>query len=259
MLEKTWEFGMSTAVMGPLGVGKTFGVTALLNQLARERRLQPSAGATPPQRWTSVTMKADSSAKSLLVGLYSALTGSSSGMNSVKAHSQTQLNQRVVDHVMQQHVRVLVLDEAQTLSVSLLDTLIHLPDNVPDGTAPFGIVLIGTPELHLKIEQTGQLGQRVVFEHEMLPLQRIDMDAVLSVLAPVLTSLQQQKQWEVPGGGHHSWKQLCDKVFAHCDGTWRPLLNLTRLITSYVAQGCAPEEAVRTALGMLVPANRNRR
>lgn len=258
LLESTWELGMSTVVLGPLGIGKTYSVKAQLNQLAAQRNASVAAGTTPRQRSVFVDQTPESSEKALLVGLYAELSGSSSGLNAVKAQSVKQLTQRVVEHLAQQHVRVIAFDEAQGLSPAQLNTLIHLPDHMEAGHS-LGLVLLGPPELRHKVRATGQTGQRGTFEHDMLPLQRADLDKVLPMLSPSLRVLQQRKQWTAPDKTGQTWKLLCDDIYGRCDGTWRPVNNVVRLTESLVVKGSTPEEAIYTALTMLVSANQGRR
>lgn len=251
-LDQTWDKGLGMMVTGQYGVGKTYGVEHLLKEIQAGRRLNTGANGVPRDRWTGHMVQKDTSSKAVVFGLYAELSRTSSGMNSAKSLTVPQISQRVVEHLVRQRVRVLVLDEVQDLNVEQLNTLLHLPDKVAEGCDRFGLVLIGTPELESLVRQTGQLGQRVVMHHQMLPLRPVDIDVVLPQLAPVCESLKHQKKWKDDDGTTKTWDALCKRLFTHCDGGWRPLRNFAEFVLMFVANGMSVDAAIEAAFKSLI-------
>lgn len=251
-LDRAWEKGLGMMVTGGFGVGKTYGVEQLLNEIQAGRRINTSVSGVPRDRWTSHMVQKDTSSKAVVFGLYAELSRTTSGMNSAKSLTVPQISQRVVEHLVRQRVRVLVLDEVQDLNAEQLNTLLHLPDKVPDGCEKFGLVLIGNANLESLVRQTGQMGQRVAMHHPMLPLRPADIDVVLPQLAPVFEPFRQQKKWKSDDGTAKTWDALCKQVMAHCDGGWRPLRDFSDSVVTFVANGKSVDAAVDAAFKLLI-------
>ena len=84
-----------------------------------------------------------------------------------------ELNNYLVDQLEQGHIVSLLVDEAQNLSNAMLEELRLLSNLETDKAKLIQIVLIGQPELELKLEQPElrQLKQRVAIRCRLAPLK----------------------------------------------------------------------------------------
>jgi general secretion pathway protein A len=146
-------------VTGEIGTGKTTLCRMLLNRLDDHVR-------------TAIILNPQFSETQLLHLILKDL-GIESRLRSKLALTET-LNQFLLEQSSQGHNVVLIIDEAQNLSVRQLEQIRLLSNLETEKTKLLQIVLVGQPELldKLKLSALRQLNQRVAVRYHLLPLTK---------------------------------------------------------------------------------------
>src|SRR3989338_5311037 len=146
-------------ITGEIGTGKTTLCKALLRQL-------------DPSTKTALILQPTLSELQLLQAIVQDF-----GMNPVKVDRLglfTQLNAFLLDQAERGQNIVLVIDEAQTLSLRLLEQLRMLSNLETDKQKLIQIILVGQPQLRdkLALPELEQLRQRIGVRYHITPLDR---------------------------------------------------------------------------------------
>ena len=146
-------------ITGEIGAGKTTLCRALLSRLDRKTKSAYIFNSTLPQLSLLQTILED-------YGI--AVTGRT------KASLLKQLNHFLIDELTRGGNVVLIIDEAQNLSASMLEEIRMLSNLETDKEKLFQIVLVGQPELKNKLAAPGlkQLRQRIAVRFHITPLEK---------------------------------------------------------------------------------------
>lgn len=155
-------------IIAEVGVGKTLLCRKLLNTLCDDVKTCyiPNPDLTP-----------DAFRQALAIELGMELDGLITQHALIKA-----INDCLLRHHAEGRRVVLVVDEAQALSVETLETLRLLTNLETESSKLLQIVLFGQPELQEKLNQPSlrQLQQRIIFSYYVKPLGEDDIDKYLS-------------------------------------------------------------------------------
>ena len=154
-------------ITGEVGTGKTTLCKPLLRHL-------------DPATKTALILQPDLSELQLMAAIIQDF-----GMNPMRANRLTlfnQLNQFLLEQATLDNNIVLVIDEAQNLSLRLLEEIRLLSNLETDKTKLIQIILVGQPQLREKLARPAleQLRQRIGVRYHMTPL---DTDEVCTYIA----------------------------------------------------------------------------
>ena len=145
-------------ITGEVGTGKTTLCKALLRHL-------------DPTTKTALILQSDLSELQLLQAVVTDF-----GLNPMEVNRLglfNQLNQFLLDQASQGHNIVLVIDEAQRLSLRVLEQIRMLSNLETDKDKLIQIILVGQPQLRDKLAQPAleQLRQRIGVRYHIMPLE----------------------------------------------------------------------------------------
>jgi len=202
-------------ITGEIGTGKTTLCKALLRQLGDQTR-------------TALILHSNHSALQLLQAIVHDF-----GLNPMRNTKLTlfsQLSEFLVDQATQGQNIVVVIDEAQNLSVQVLEQIRQLSNLETDKDKLIQIILVGQPELRdkLNLPALRQLQQRVGVRYHMTPL---DLDEVGTYI---------QHRLEVAGSdGTLAWSEEAIEEVYFCSKGIPRLINQVcdrALLACYVLQ-----------------------
>lgn len=205
----------STVVIGPPGAGKTSAVTAAVNaHNAREfERLEQDDDAGPRVRVEWVRASNADGKKTGLIDVYACVVGRAS-TRMRQAFTTAELIEVLAQECQQRNIRALVIDEAQKVSPQNLDQIRQITDAAKAEGHPFGVMLIGTPELRRLVAQTGQLGQRYTGLVDIQPLPKHEMLETVPKLHPDLPRLRAEL-------GEPAWRLFAEDFVRVSNGSLR--------------------------------------
>jgi general secretion pathway protein A len=153
-------------VTGEIGAGKSTLVAHLLATIDRERLNAVSL--------VSTQVEGDDMLRLVAQGLGVSAEGP-------KARVLDAVENRLVEEARRGRRTLIVVDEAQTLSVSALEELRMLSNFTSQGRALVQIFLLGQPEFRDKLAEGGleQLRQRVIATHHLEPMEASEIEAYL--------------------------------------------------------------------------------
>ena len=149
-------------ITGDIGSGKTTVCRTLLNQL-------------DPQTKTALIMHTNMSGKDLLMAILEDWGIEVNPMSS-KVKLQTQINNYLIEQLGQNNNVVLIIDEAQNLTTSVLEEVRMLSNLETENEKLIQIVFLGQPELKDKLAspKLEQLRQRIAVYYHLTPLNTED-------------------------------------------------------------------------------------
>ncbi|MBI2885360.1 MAG: AAA family ATPase [Candidatus Omnitrophica bacterium] len=149
-------------ITGEIGTGKTTLCRALVRQL-------------DPTTKTALILHSNLSELQLLHGVVQDF--GLDPMRNTRVDLFQQLNRFLLDEATEGHNVVLVIDEAQNLSLRLLEQIRMLSNLETDKEKLIQIVLVGQPQLRDKLNQPSlrQLQQRIAVRYHILPLDADDI------------------------------------------------------------------------------------
>jgi general secretion pathway protein A len=199
-----------TVVTGEVGVGKTLLVYALLKDLSP--KIKTAFIFQTPLGFEHLL-------KSVLQELKVSWRAEEDNLFSLLAKFRNYLDERLA----QGETVAIVIDEAQALSEQVLQSLFKMYDRDPAGTALLQIVLVGHPELDLKLNtQTLHLfKKRVGLRCRVRPLAREEgigyirhrLKLVGRNMSEVLSSQATSQIWQFAEGVPRIMNLLCDRAF----------------------------------------------
>ena len=149
-------------ITGDVGSGKTTVCRTLLNKLDNMTK-------------TALITNSNLSAKDLLISILDDLEIDYTPGSKAKLHAQ--LNQYLIEQLRLDHNVVLIVDEAQNLTPSLLEEVRMLSNLETEQEKLIQIIFMGQPELKKKLAlpQLEQLRQRIAVYFHLTPLEFEDM------------------------------------------------------------------------------------
>ncbi|MDX2480803.1 MAG: AAA family ATPase [Desulfuromusa sp.] len=142
------------------------------------------------------------------------------GNSSVKVFIDL-INHYLLDAHSQGKQTVLIIDEAQNLSVDVLEQIRLLTNLETDKRKLLQVIMLGQPELNLMLEQRElrQLAQRVTARYHLEPLSRNEIEGYLSfrlavagVERPLFPKVTVNKLYRLTGGVPRLINLLCDRA-----------------------------------------------
>ena len=219
-------------ISGEIGTGKTTLIKALLQRLDNKTEVASIFNTTvgPDEFLSLVLQEFDQD-----------VAGTS------RTEKLNRLNTFLIDHYAQDHNVVLIVDEAQNLSIETLEEIRLLSNLQTAKDYLLQIVLVGQPELRHKLSHPRmvQLAQRIAVHYHLTPLTEKE------------TELYIQHRLEVASGEGDTrnifTEDAMEVIFQHTQGTPR-LINLlcdACLVYAYadevsVITGAMVEEAVKS-------------
>jgi hypothetical protein len=239
-----------TAIVGPLGVGKSYTVEYLTREIdeAEAAQARESEGAHVPRRVFTFTTSTAAGRKTLLLDLYEAITGETLSAGNRRAWTPRHLIECVVTETLAERYHLLVVDEAQMADETNLDQLRQVGDVAAKRGHPLGIVVVGTEELREKLVRIRQLGQRFSCEIRMPRITREEIGPHVIGFHPHLPALAEQL-------GAARWDALLAELFAKVNGSFRRLavvLTNANAITRGRGEWMT-EDVLRVAIEKLAP------
>src|SRR3972149_9333902 len=188
-------------ITGDIGSGKTTVCRALINQLDRKTH-------------TALITNTHMSGKDLLMTILEDLEIDYQPGSKSKLHSQ--LNAYLIDQLRGHNNVVLIIDEAQNLTPSLLEEVRMLSNLETENEKLIQIIFLGQPELKKKLalSRLEQLRQRIAVYFQLTPLDKVD------AWAYILHRLK------VAGGGDRQFftEGALERIYAFSNGVPR-LIN----------------------------------
>ncbi len=219
-------------ISGEIGTGKTTLIKALLQRLDNQTEVASIFNSTVrPEEFLSLVLQE--------------FDQDPAGLG--RTEKLDRLNTFLIDHYTQDHRVVLIVDEAQNLSIETLEEIRLLSNLQTAKDYLLQIVLVGQPELRHKLSHPRmvQLAQRVAVHYHLAPLTEKE------------TELYIQHRLEVASGQGDAQniftEDAMEVIFQHTQGTPR-LINLlcdACLVYAYadevsVITGAMVEEAVKS-------------
>ena len=189
-------------ITGDIGTGKTTICRALLNKIDKNVK-------------TAVLFNSFLNEEELLESIL--LDFGFSFKGKTKKDRVTVLNRLLIDWLSQGKGAVLIIDEAQNLSVAVLEQIRMLSNLETEKEKLLQIILLGQLELDQKLRspELKQLNQRVAIRHHLLPLTRMETESYIYQRLLVAGSQ----------GTIHFSKSALDEIYKFSKGTPR-LINL---------------------------------
>ena len=151
-----------------------------------------------------------------------------------------------VDYVIEQHAQgrkiVLIVDEAQNLSVKALEELRLLSNVNIDADIFMQLVLTGQPELSdkLNLPELEQFAQRIGVEYHLRALSYPETQKYI------------EHRMEIAGADHKIFtNEACAAIFCYSEGVPRRINNLADFALVYAFADDAKEVSVNTVLDMI--------
>lgn len=150
-------------ITGEIGTGKTTLCRALLNQLDEKRKTAFILNSNLPELQLLLAITTDFG---LLI------------KPKTKINILSELNKFLIEQLKSGYNVVLIIDEAQNLKATQLEQIRLLSNLETDKEKLIQIVLVGQPELKIKLDSPGleQLRQRIAVRYHILPLEREEVD-----------------------------------------------------------------------------------
>jgi general secretion pathway protein A len=235
-----WQAAGFAVITGEVGCGKTTIVQHFLGDkrklsIALLSNVHPGMGPLLP--WVLDSLGAES--------------GES------RAH---ELHRRLVTFLKQKHAAgeraVLVIDEAQNLSVEALEELRVLSNVNAGRDLVLQIVLIGQPELRATLSLPGmrQFAQRIVVDYHLTPLRRDETQAYVAHRLAVaggsrdlISTDAVERVHECAGGVPRLVNILCDTALVYGFAEQRPVVDaeLVEMVLADKAGGVLPIKTAR--------------
>lgn len=154
-------------ITGEIGAGKTTLCRALLSQLDRKTKSAFIFNSTLPELQLLQAIVED----------YGIVVSGRTKVSLLK-----QLNRFLIDELSRGGNVVLIIDEAQNLSTSILEEVRMLSNLETDKEKLFQIVLVGQPELKNKLASPAltQLRQRIAVRFHITPLENNEVEAYIN-------------------------------------------------------------------------------
>jgi len=153
-------------ITGDIGSGKTTVCRTLINKFDSRTK-------------TALITNTHMSGKDLLMSILEDLEVNYQPGSKSKLHSQ--LNNYLIEQLRQDHNVVIIIDEAQNLTPSVLEEVRMLSNLETENEKLIQIVLLGQPELKKKLAlpRLEQLRQRVAVYYHLTPLNREDAESYI--------------------------------------------------------------------------------
>ncbi len=194
-------------ITGEVGSGKTTVCRALLNRLGRETE-------------TILVTNTFLGAKDLLCAILDDLGIEYSGGSKARLHAL--LNQYLIDQIRMDRNVVLIIDEAQNLSPSVMEEVRMLSNLETESEKLIQIIFLGQPELKdkLALRRLEQLRQRIAVYYHLGPLSREEVQAYVAHRLKVagrpeqdiFTDAALESLHRFSGGIPRILNQLCDSA-----------------------------------------------
>jgi DNA transposition AAA+ family ATPase len=223
LLEHQLRLGLrgveSTLMHGPPGVGKTAAVSRYLDGIRRSQMAEQLAtGQLPAEILFYETSKA-SGPKTVLADIYSLLIRRPISKRSRQDWSPTLYVDQITERVIDDNVRLIIIDEAQMIDAANIDLLRQLPDAAARRGHSLRLFLIGNEGLVRNVRQTGQDGERFTGDVAYPALSP-------SIVAPHLGSFHPGLGALRDGLEAKAWKALERDLLAAAAGSFRRLTTL---------------------------------
>jgi type II secretory pathway predicted ATPase ExeA len=216
-----------TVVTGEIGAGKTTLVRSLLNKLDDEYLI-------------GLINNTSESFGQLMEWVLDALEIPSSATDNAGRYRD------YVDFVIEQHAKgkkiVLIVDEAQNLSVKALEELRLLSNVNIDADIFMQLVLTGQPELSdkLNLPELEQFAQRIGVEYHLRALSYPETQKYI------------EHRMEVAGADHKIFtNEACAAIFCYSEGVPRRINNLCDFALVYAFADDSKEVNVNTVIDMI--------
>lgn len=216
-----------TVVTGEIGAGKTTLVRSLLNKLDDEYLI-------------GLINNTSESFGQLMEWVLDALEIPSSATDNAGRYRD------YVDFVIEQHAKgkkiVLIVDEAQNLSVKALEELRLLSNVNIDADIFMQLVLTGQPELSdkLNLPELEQFAQRIGVEYHLRALSYPETQKYI------------EHRMEVAGANHKIFtNEACAAIFCYSEGVPRRINNLCDFALVYAFADDSKEVNVNTVIDMI--------
>lgn len=216
-----------TVVTGEIGAGKTTLVRSLLNKLDDEYLI-------------GLINNTSESFGQLMEWVLDALEIRSSATDNAGRYRD------YVDFVIEQHAKgkkiVLIVDEAQNLSVKALEELRLLSNVNIDADIFMQLVLTGQPELSdkLNLPELEQFAQRIGVEYHLRALSYPETQKYI------------EHRMEVAGADHKIFtNEACAAIFCYSEGVPRRINNLCDFALVYAFADDSKEVNVNTVIDMI--------
>lgn len=166
-------------ITGDIGSGKTTVCRTLLNQLDRKTQV-------------ALITNTHLSGKDLLVSVLEEFEVDFEAGSRAKLHSQ--LNHYLIDQLRKDHNVVLIIDEAQNLTPSVLEEVRMLSNLETENEKLIQIIFLGQPELKSKLAlpRLEQLRQRIAVYYHLAPLNKEDTREYILHRLKVASGSEQQ-------------------------------------------------------------------
>jgi type II secretory pathway predicted ATPase ExeA len=204
----------NTLLVGPRGVGKTFAVTTLLEEINAEESQKLSSFEQTPRRGFYLAASEAKGSRTILVDLKQAITRREVSAGARRTHTPSYMIETIVAELINLSIHLLVIDEAQLVNAANLDLLRQIPDCARQRNHTLGIVYVGNDGLRASLVAIGQLGQRVSHEIRLEPITESVLMQYLSSFHPDLETLKEA----IPA---KTWKQLVGRLFQATGGNHR--------------------------------------
>lgn len=146
-------------ITGEIGTGKTTLCRALLSQLDEKRKTAFILNSNLPENQLLLAIATDFG---LLI------------KHKTKINILLELNQFLIEQLKSGYNVILIIDEAQNLKTVQLEQIRLLSNLETDKEKLIQIILVGQPELKIKLNSPGleQLRQRIAVRYHILPLEK---------------------------------------------------------------------------------------
>ena len=216
-LDTAIRHGRMTAVIGERGSGKSLAAHAMMQQFEQteEERAELSADYQPRLLVRLGTVRTGDG-RELLAMVYRSIMGTDLRRTGAKGRllPYEQLRDEVVEHILAMNVVGLVIDEAECLShealevlrdilatveVAATDRVVRVGASSTYRPSPFGVVLLGTPELRQQLLGMPEWGQRLVSMFEIPGLAWEEAAAGYEASLPSFLTYANadREEWEV--------------------------------------------------------------
>lgn len=208
----------STLLVGPRGVGKSFGVRMLLRDFEKQALAADLEGREVRQHRFFETGQSHGS-KTALIDVYSQVARVTIGKRSRQDWTPTQFINQIVERAEADRVRLIVIDEAQLINAANIDHLRQLNDIAEQRGSSLRLFLIGNEALARTVAETGQLGERFASVIKFPALSASNVGPHLGGLHPDIPTIQHTL-------GAKEWAKLEKQMFAAASGSFRRLATI---------------------------------
>lgn len=241
---------------GEVGTGKTTLIHTLVKELQKR------------ENQTTLIFNAISQSKELLRDVCEDLGFTAFQENRHNIHTYLRLlNQLLIECYRQGKSVNLIIDEAQTLSPKVLESIRLMSNCETSEDKLLQIVMAGQPELavRLNLPSLRQLKQRVVLYHHLKPLSFAECAEYISRrietaggAEPIFSSEALQTIYSSSGGIPRLINILCDNgmLAAYCAGEKKVSSDIIRQVAEDRSLASAAEEAARAKASGILPRRR---